>query len=137
MLHIRDLSILKKFKNHFGFLIACFILLRSNLLYANSGTTRLDCLIIINYINDVGSWYKLNYINFKIRILPPFRSLPWPKCISQLSTKNSILPQPARNYYTLATPRQNFKLDPQWVTGFTDGEWCFTVVIVKKKYKLG
>ena len=38
--------------------------------------------------------------------------------------QNSIIPLPARNYSTLATPRSSvddFKLDPNWVTGFVDG----------------
>ena len=47
----------------------------------------------------------------------------------------------ARNYSTLTTERpsvDNFQLDPDWVTGFVDGEGCFTVSITEyKKYKLG
>ena len=59
--------------------------------------------------------------------------------LPQLSwaAQNSILPLPARNYSTLATPRscsvENFKLDPNWVTGFIDGEGCFTVPITLRK----
>ena len=55
--------------------------------------------------------------------------------------QNSILPQPARNYSTLATPRpcsvKNLKVDPRFVTGFVDDEGCFHVFITENKnYKL-
>ena len=58
--------------------------------------------------------------------------------VPQLPPQNSRW---ARNYSTLATtPRsvENFHLDPHWITGFVDGEGCFTVsVIENKKYKIG
>ena len=62
-------------------------------------------------------WFTLNYINkFNVHI--------------------------ARNYSTLATERrssvENSKLDPFYVTGFSDGEACFTCSIVQSKTnKLG
>ena len=51
-------------------------------------------------------------------------------------------PQPARYYSTLATERRSdhetSKLDPNWVTGFVDGEGCFACSIIKNKNsKLG
>ena len=57
-------------------------------------------------------WFTLNYINkFNVHI--------------------------ARNYSTLATERRSdhetFKLDPNWVTGFVDGEGCFHVEVIKNK----
>ena len=42
----------------------------------------------------------------------------------------------ARNYSTLATPRrsvENFQLDPNWATGFVDGEGCFTCYITENQ----
>ena len=33
----------------------------------------------------------------------------------------------------MRSDRDNFQVDPRWVTGFTDGEGCFTVAIVKNK----
>ena len=47
----------------------------------------------------------------------------------------------ARNYSTLATTRrsvENLKLNPLWVTGFVDGEGCFTIWVTKNsRYKQG
>jgi NADH-ubiquinone oxidoreductase chain 2 len=54
-----------------GGLGSCFILLGTALLYANSGTSSLDALYIINNISDVNSvnsWYKPYYINFSLLI---------------------------------------------------------------------
>ena len=55
-----------------GGLSSCFILLGTSLLYANSGTTSLDGLYIINSISDVNnnltSWYKSYYLNFSLLI---------------------------------------------------------------------
>ena len=64
--------------------------------------------------------------------------------LPQLSwaAQNSILPLPARNYSTLATPRfasvENLNLNPWWVTGFVDAEGCFHVSVTEgKDRKLG
>ena len=58
--------------------------------------------------------------------------------VPQLPPQNSRW---ARNYSTLATtPRsvENFHLDPHWITGFADGEGCFTVSVIEhKEYKIG
>jgi NADH-ubiquinone oxidoreductase chain 2 len=55
-----------------GGLSSCFILLGTSLLYANSGTTSLDGIYIINSISDtndhITSWYKSYYINFSLLI---------------------------------------------------------------------
>jgi NADH-ubiquinone oxidoreductase chain 2 len=55
-----------------GGLSSCFILLGTSLLYANSGTTSLDALYIINNISDANdnltSWYKSYYLNFSLLI---------------------------------------------------------------------
>lgn len=55
-----------------GGLSSCFILLGTSLLYANSGTTNLECLYIINSISDMNdnltSWYKSYYLNFSLLI---------------------------------------------------------------------
>lgn len=55
-----------------GGLSSCFILLGTSLLYANSGTTSMDGLYIINSISDVNdnltSWYKSYYLNFSLLI---------------------------------------------------------------------
>jgi NADH-ubiquinone oxidoreductase chain 2 len=54
-----------------GGLSSCFILLGTALLYANSGTTSLDGLYIINSIsdfNDITYWYKPYYINFALLV---------------------------------------------------------------------
>jgi NADH-ubiquinone oxidoreductase chain 2 len=55
-----------------GGLSSCFILLGTTLLYANSGTTSLDGLYIINSISDIDenltSWYKSYYLNFSLLI---------------------------------------------------------------------
>jgi NADH-ubiquinone oxidoreductase chain 2 len=54
-----------------GGLSSCFILLGTSLLYANSGTTSLDGLYIINNISefsDMTYWYKPYYINFAFLI---------------------------------------------------------------------
>ena len=54
-----------------GGLSSCFILLGTALLYANSGTTSLDGLYIINSISDFSDmtyWYKPYYINFSLLI---------------------------------------------------------------------
>ena len=49
-----------------GGLSSCFILLGTSLLYANSGTTNLDGIYILNSIGDISNniWYKPFYINF-------------------------------------------------------------------------
>ncbi len=57
-----------------GGLSSCFILLSTSLLYANSGTTTLDHLYIINSISDVSEdnltsllyWYKSYYIHISL-----------------------------------------------------------------------
>ena len=42
-----------------------------------------------------------------------------------------------RNYTTLSNI-DNFQLDPWWITGFTDGEGCFSISFVRNiKYKSG
>ena len=54
-----------------GGLASCFILLGTSLLYANSGTSSLDTIYIINNIsvmNVINSWYKPYYINFSLLI---------------------------------------------------------------------
>ena len=54
-----------------GGLSSCFILLGTALLYANSGTTSLDGLYIINSISDFSDmtyWYKPYYINFALLV---------------------------------------------------------------------
>jgi NADH-ubiquinone oxidoreductase chain 2 len=55
-----------------GGLSSCFILLGTSLLYANSGTTSLDGIYIINSISDIDgnftSWYKSYYLNFSLLI---------------------------------------------------------------------
>jgi len=54
-----------------GGLSSCFILLGTALLYANSGTTNLDGLYIINSISDFSDmtyWYKPYYINFALLV---------------------------------------------------------------------
>jgi len=54
-----------------GGLSSCFILLGTALLYANSGTSSLDAIYIINNISDlnsINSWYKPYYINFSLLI---------------------------------------------------------------------
>jgi NADH-ubiquinone oxidoreductase chain 2 len=56
-----------------GALSSCFILLGSALLYANSGTTSLDGLYVINSISsdvnyNLTSWYKSYYLNFSLLI---------------------------------------------------------------------
>jgi len=55
-----------------GGLSSCFILLGTSLIYANSGTTSLDGLYIINSISDINdnytSWYKSYYLNFSLLI---------------------------------------------------------------------
>jgi NADH-ubiquinone oxidoreductase chain 2 len=55
-----------------GGLSSCFILLGTSLLYANSGTTSLDGLYIINSISDINdnntSWYKSYYLNLSLLI---------------------------------------------------------------------
>lgn len=56
-----------------GGLSSCFILLGTSLIYANSGTTSLDGIYIINSIGDINdnytSWYKTYYLNFALLIL--------------------------------------------------------------------
>ena len=75
-----------------GGLSSCFILLGTSLLYANSGTTILDGIYVINSLSDIGNnghaislglgeghiqatadnilyWYKPYYINFSLLIL--------------------------------------------------------------------
>ena len=53
-------------------LSSCFILLGTSLLYANSGTTSLEGLYIINSISDLNSdyisWYNSYYLNFSLLI---------------------------------------------------------------------
>jgi NADH-ubiquinone oxidoreductase chain 2 len=55
-----------------GGLSSCFILLGTSLLYANTGTTSMDGLYIINSIADINqdgfSWYKSYYLNFSLLI---------------------------------------------------------------------
>lgn len=54
-----------------GGLGSCFILLGTALLYANSGTSSLDAIYVINNISDIdsiNSWYKPYYINFSLLI---------------------------------------------------------------------
>ena len=49
-----------------GGLSSCFILLGTSLLYANSGTTNLDGLYIINSISDISS--NINFIDINLII---------------------------------------------------------------------
>ncbi|KAL0758283.1 NADH dehydrogenase subunit 2 (mitochondrion) [Colletotrichum acutatum] len=54
-----------------GGLSSCFILLGTALLYANSGTTNLDGLYVINSISDFSDmtyWYQPYYINFALLV---------------------------------------------------------------------
>ena len=54
-----------------GGLSSCFILLGTSLLYANSGTTSMDSLYVINNIGDINSltsWYKSYYLSFSLLI---------------------------------------------------------------------
>lgn len=54
-----------------GGLSSCFILLGTALLYANSGTTNLDGLYVINSISDFSDmtyWYQPYYINFSLLV---------------------------------------------------------------------
>jgi NADH-ubiquinone oxidoreductase chain 2 len=54
-----------------GGLSSCFILLGTALLYANSGTTNLDGLYVINSISDFSEmtyWYQPYYINFSLLV---------------------------------------------------------------------
>nr|YP_009003976.1 NADH dehydrogenase subunit 2 [Colletotrichum lindemuthianum]AHI96215.1 NADH dehydrogenase subunit 2 [Colletotrichum lindemuthianum]ATQ37147.1 NADH dehydrogenase subunit 2 [Colletotrichum lindemuthianum]ATQ37169.1 NADH dehydrogenase subunit 2 [Colletotrichum lindemuthianum] len=54
-----------------GGLSSCFILLGTALLYANSGTTNLDGLYVINSISDLSDmtyWYQPYYINFALLV---------------------------------------------------------------------
>ena len=54
-----------------GGLGSCFIVLGTALLYANSGTSSLDAIYVINNISDIdsiNSWYKPYYINFSLLI---------------------------------------------------------------------
>jgi len=57
-----------------GGLSSCFILLGTALLYANSGTTNLDGLYVINSISDISDgasstyWYQPYYINFALLV---------------------------------------------------------------------
>jgi len=54
-----------------GGLSSCFILLGTALLYANSGTTNLDSLYVINSISDFSDmtyWYQPYYINFSLLV---------------------------------------------------------------------
>ena len=55
-----------------GALSSCFILLGTSLLYANTGTTSMEGLYIINSISDIhsdtNSWYKSYYLNFSLLI---------------------------------------------------------------------
>lgn len=54
-----------------GGLSSCFILLGTSLLYANSGTTSMEGIYIINSISDINdniSWYKSYYLNFSLII---------------------------------------------------------------------
>ena len=59
-----------------GGLSSCFILLGLSLLYANSGTTNLDGIYIINSLSDVSNydnniiyWYKSYYIGLSLLIM--------------------------------------------------------------------
>nr|YP_010608723.1 hypothetical protein PNX16_mgp048 [Drechslerella dactyloides]WAN89803.1 hypothetical protein [Drechslerella dactyloides] len=41
-------------------------------------------------------------------------------------------------YYSMATEQLEIKLNPYFITGFTDGEWCFSITIIKNsKFKFG
>ena len=54
-------------------------------------------------------------------------SLTTPTSAPQL--QNSILPLAPRNYSTLATPLLNLS----WLTGFIEGEGCFSIIVTKNK----
>ena len=51
-----------------GGLSSCFILLGSSLMYANSGTTNLDNIYIINAINDTGWFHDILYTQYDINL---------------------------------------------------------------------
>lgn len=55
-----------------GGLSSCFILLGTSLLYANSGTTSMESLYVINSVGDLNenliSWYRSHYLNFSLLI---------------------------------------------------------------------
>ena len=102
-------------------------------------------LVVVKEQRVDGSWWE------KYRTIPNK-----PKCISHLrctlmgfernyqdSTHSNTI-HISRGFSTrnkkivLRSSLKNFKLDPNWVTGFVDGEGCFHVSIIKNKnYKLG
>ena len=71
-----------------------------------------------------------NYLDFSLQLVKFSTKF----CSSNSGVGNALT---ARNYSTLpATPQcsvENYKLYPWWVTGFVDGEGCFTVPIVQNK----
>ena len=102
-------------------------------------------LVVVKEQRVDGSWWE------KYRMIPNK-----PKCISHLrctlmgfernyqdSTHSNTI-HTSRGFSTrnkkvvLRSSLKNFKLDPNWVTGFVDGEGCFHVSITSRKHrKLG
>lgn len=73
-------------------------------------------LITLKYFNST------KYYSNKIQN-PAFSGFPW--------RENPVKfhPTGTRTFSTLGSTKENFKLDPYWVTGFTDAEGCFSVII--------
>ena len=89
-----------------------------------------DGLVIVIYFNCAIP-IRANIINPKIHTIVVLTNANW---CSAPQLQNSI--SASRNYSTLATQKcseENFKLNPWWLSGFVDGEGCFSVLIRKNK----
>jgi len=51
----------------------------------------------------------------------------WIKSLDLLLSRNQL-----KNYYTDTCIKKNNSLDPYWITGFTDAEGCFSVIISQR-----
>ena len=74
--------------------------------------------------------WRCNYLDFSLQVVKFSTKF----CSSNSGVGNALK---AGNYSTLLQTPQcsvyNFQLDPWWITGFTDGEGCFSINILRNK----
>ena len=98
--------------------------------YRGSKSITVQNNIIVKEQRVDGNWWGINLPHIRCTLVGFERNYP----VRILSNQMNI----TRNYSTLSAEPANLKLDPWFVTGFTDGEGSFMLSIIKdSKYKLG
>ena len=116
-----------------GGLSSCFILLGSSLLYLNSGLTNLDGIYVLASLCDENKGALPSPI--KRYLFKVSATLSYSQLVFTPSLRNSAF-QSYRAYSTKTSTLS--QLNPNFITGFTDGEGCFYIQFCKdSRMKLG